>query len=241
LGFGLTGCDAVKSVAEVLGIRMPSVSLNRVDLVDGPSATQALSWSCFEFVGFCPGLDEPSDEQMAMSFDMVFDMTNDNDDIPIPLVEILLGIAVFDDDDLGAMCVSFCDPEEEDCAPSTDAEGACDVDNADVVDEASDLVPNASDIASIATDGFDDDVENGDFRMVPAGETIEAHIQFDLEGSTALSIGKKAVKEAISDALSSGSFKLEVPYEVEGNLFFEVPERGRYVTGFGPLESSWTL
>ena len=32
-----------------------------------------------------------------------------------------LGLAVFEDDDLGAMCISFCDPDQEDCTPSTDA------------------------------------------------------------------------------------------------------------------------
>lgn len=241
LSVGMTGCDTVKGVAEVLGIRMPSVSLDRVDLIDGPSATQALSWSCFEFVGFCPGLDEPSESELEMSFDLVFEMTNENDAFPIPLVEILLGLAVFEDDDLGAMCISFCDPDQEDCTPSTDAEGACDVDSADTVDGASDLVPNASDLASLATDGFDDDIGNGDFRVIPAGETIEAHIQFDLAGATAFKIGKQALKQAVEDALTSGDFDLKVPYEVEGNLFFDVPDRGRYVTGFGPLKGKWRL
>lgn len=238
IGATSTGCA---EVAKALGFSWPSVDLNRVDLVDGPSATQALSWSCFEFVGFCPGLDKPSDQAMDMSFDVVFDMTNENRTFPIPLVEILMGVAVFEDEDLGAMCVSFCDPDEEDCAPEIDAEGACDVDTAEKVDGASDLVPNASDIASLATGSADGETDNGEFRMVPAGETIEAHIQFDLAGTTAMSIGERALADAVSAALNSGKFKLEVPYEVEGNLFFEVPERGRYVTGFGPFQSAWEL
>ncbi len=246
LGIGMLGLTATQTmgcaeIAKALGIKMPSIALNRVDLVKSPSATQALSWSCFEFVGFCPGLDEPTDAQMEFSFDMVFDMTNENTDLPIPLVEILLGIAVFDDEDLGAMCVSFCDPDAEDCSPEQDAEGACDVESADVVEGASDLVPNGSDLAELATDSADGESDNGEFRVIPAGDTIEAHIQFDLDGATAMSLGERAVTEAVESALSSGNFKLTVPYEVEGNLFFDVPEKGRFATGFGPFESSWTL
>jgi hypothetical protein len=245
LGLGLLSIAATSSgcaaVAKALGFAWPSVDLNRVDLVDGPSASQALSWSCFEFVGFCPGLDEPSDAEMDMSFDVVFDMTNENTTFPIPLVEILMGVAVFDDDDLGAMCISFCNPEVDDCTPETDAEDSCDVAGADKVEGASDLVPNATDLASLATGSADDETENGEYRVIPAGDSIEAHIQFDLAGATAMSIGERAVTEAVSSALSSGKFKLEVPYEVEGNVFFEVPEKGRYVTGFGPLEGDWEL
>jgi hypothetical protein len=245
LGLGMLSLAATSSgcatVAKALGFAWPSIDLNRVDLVDGPSASQALSWSCFEFVGFCPGLDEPSDAEMDMSFDVVFDMTNESTRFPIPLVEILMGVAVFDDEELGAMCISFCDPEEEDCTPATDAEEACDVAGADKVEKASDLVPNATDLASLATGSADGETDNGEYRVIPAGESIEAHIQFDLAGATAMGIGEQAVKEAVSSALSSGKFKLEVPYEVEGNVFFEVPERGRYVTGFGPLEGSWEL
>jgi len=233
-----TGCD---EIAKALGIQMPSVELNRIDLVDSPSATQALSWACFEYVGFCPGLDKPSDAQMNFSFDVVFDMTNENRALPIPLVEILLGIAVFDDEDLGAMCISFCDPDDGDCSAERDAEGSCDVESADVVEGASDLVPNGSDLADLATDSADGESDNGEFRVIPAGETIEAHIQFDLDGDTAMAIGESALIEAIESAFSTNKFRLKVPYEVEGNLFFDVPERGRYVVGFGPFESQWTL
>jgi hypothetical protein len=239
LSSGLTtGCD---EISKALGVSMPSIELNQVDLVDAPSASQALSWSCFEFIGVCPGMSKPSEEAMNFSFDVVFDMTNNNRSLPIPLVEILLGISVFEEEDLGAMCISFCDPDEEDCAPERDAEGACDVESADVVDSASDLVPNESDLADLATGSSSDDTENGEFRVIPAGDTIEAHIQFDLDGETAMNIGERAVVEAVSSALSSGKFKLKVPYEVEGNLFFDVPKKGRYVVGFGPFESSWTL
>lgn len=238
IGSTTIGCAAV---TKALGLAWPSVELNRVDLVDAPSATQALSWGCFEYVGFCPGLDEPSEAELDMSFDVVFDMTNESKTLPIPLVEILLGVAVFDDEDLGAMCISFCDPDEADCTPATDAEGACDVASADKVEGPSDLVPNATDLASLASGSTDGESDNGAYRLIPAGESIEAHIQFDLAGATVMEIGEQALLDAIDSALSSGNFKLTVPYEVEGNVFFDVPEQGRYATGFGPFESEWTL
>ena len=83
---------------------------------------------------------------MLFSFDVVFDVTNEIEKLAIPLVEELMGIEVNDGDDLGAVCISFCDPEEDGdgCEATMNAEDACNLDDAKEVDEPSDLVPNGN-------------------------------------------------------------------------------------------------
>jgi hypothetical protein len=235
-GLGLTGCDALaKLTGEVLP---PGVSLDRVDLVDYPSITKMTNYACnlVDPTGFtCDG--DPPKSDMLFSFDVVFDVKNENEKLPIPLIEVLLGISVFDGDDLGAMCISFCDPDSEDCTASTNAEDACDVDSAKEVDEPSDLVPNGDGIRGLAEDIASGDFgyNNDEFRVIKAGESMEAHIQFDLDIDTMLEVGSTAIARAIG----GGGFS--VPYEVEGTLFFDVPEFGRYAFGFGPFPGEWDV
>src|SRR5689334_12871273 len=82
-----TGCSGV------LGVQAPTAELNRVDLVQSPTGDQLAGYGCAEAFGggVCPGAT-PSEQDLLFSFDLVFDLENPNLDIPIPLVELLLGI-----------------------------------------------------------------------------------------------------------------------------------------------------
>jgi hypothetical protein len=234
MGLGLSGCDALSKLTGK--VRGPGVDLNRVDLVDFPTLSQIKAYACNEWVPGGFGCNnKPSDSQMLFSFDVVFDVENKNDKLPIPLVEVLLGISVYDGQDLGAVCISFCDPDEEDCTARTNAEDACDADSAEEVDHPSDLVPDGDGIRGIAEDFEDGDFgyDNDEFRVVEAGDTIEAHIQFDLDVDSMLDVAETAMVRAYDGR------GFTVPYEVEGTLFFDVPEMGRYAFGFGPFPGEW--
>lgn len=247
IAFLLVGCDDVGGVANALGVKAPSAALNRVDLVDSPSLNQVLEWSCFEYVGATAcelaGYDQqPSDEKMTFAFDIVFDLTNENKDIPIPLIETLLGVTVYEATNLGSICVSYCDPDDEDCTPSINAVGACEIDDSTTpVDEPSDLVPTVDDLISLAADVVAGDFDNGSFRVVLPGETLETHLQFDLAPASMMSLGEQLLTDAVTDALAGKSVKFEVPYSMEGTLFFDVPEMGRYAIGYGPFKDVWPV
>jgi hypothetical protein len=44
------------------------------------------------------------------------------------------------------------------------------------------------------------------------------------------------------DALSEGELpSFDIPYSVEGTLFFDVPVLGRFALSFGPFSSTWSL
>ena len=243
----LTSCEDVGGAAAALGIKAPSALLDRVDLVDSPTLNQVLAWSCFEYIGATAcqvaGYDsQPSDSKMTFSFDIVFDLTNENENIPIPLIETLLGVTVYDATNLGSICVSYCDPEAEDCTPSINAEGACEIDdNTTEVDEPSDLVPTVDDLIALASDVVAGDFDNGSFRVVQPGETLETHLQFDLAPASMMQLGEQMLTDAVTDALAGKNVKIEVPYTMEGTLFFDVPDMGRYAIGYGPWADVWPV
>jgi hypothetical protein len=233
----LSGCDLLPdSVKDA--VKAPSAELARVDLVDAPTARQAVAWACYEWLNAntceLAGFGRrPSAADMRFSFDLVFSLTNENDDIPIPLVELLLGITVIEDNNLGSVCVSFCDPDTEDCEAESNLEDACTVDDETTeVKEPSDVVPTV--------DGETGE-DNNAFRVVPPGETVESHITFDLQPTTVYALMEEVLVEAAEDWIAGRNVRLEVPYAVDGTVFFDVPRLGEYAIAFGPYEDSFPL
>lgn len=172
----LAGCSAL---AEALagGVKAPTSGLNRVDLVESPSLNKLLNYSCHNYLGGSSSAcqlagwnNPPRKSDLRFSFDVVFDLYNPNNAIPIPLVELLLGFTVFGDQNLGAVCVSFCDPSAEDCdSAGQNVEGACVIDeDTTEVDDVSDLVPSVDDLMDLASDLHNGDAENWEFRVIPA-------------------------------------------------------------------------
>lgn len=240
---GLAGCEVLEDLAD--GVEPPTASLERVDLVHAPEAMELAAWQCHELFDdfLCQGdlSDKPKKNQLLYSFDLVFDLGNPNASIPIPLVELLLGMDVFEGNNLGRACVSFCDPDVEDCAPAIDAEGACQADEADDVESFEDIIPTVEDLVDIGEAVLENDLDNGDWRWVDADSSVEAHIQFDLDADVMLDLGDEILQDVVDDVLSGRNIKVEVPYAADGSVFFDVPELGRKAIGFGPAENTWVL
>lgn len=239
---GAAGCD---ELGDVLGIAPPEAVLKAVDLLDAPSSGQLLGYSCAQTLGaaLCEGvgLEEPTREQLAFSFDVVFDLTNPNP-LPIPLVETLLGFSAFDEDNLGSVCVTFCDPSDAACEPLVDAKGACDPEGATHVFGAEDLDPTISGLVHLADDAtVEGALDNADWRVVTPYGTTESHLQFELGIDPLLRLADDLLGQAVGDVFSGRSPAFEVPYVVEGTLFFDVPSLGRHAVGFGPVSDEWKL
>jgi hypothetical protein len=247
-GAGLSsGCDLVKDVLD--GVQLPTGAVNRVDLVRSPSANQLLAWQCAELFGqsFCTGLGfqaPPSADDLQFSFDLVFDLANPNPDLPIPLVELLMGFVVLKEQNLGAVCVSFCDPDDEACEPAQDAQGACETDGTTDVQGAGDIIPTVDDLVGLATDvvnGAAGDGDNGDWRVIPGGGDTEAHIQFDLGVDVMLNLADELLGQAVDDVIEQRPVSIDLPYTADGTLFFEAPQLDRYALGFGPWDDTWII
>lgn len=239
--FVLTGCDQLQ---DVLNIKAPTGELARVDLTKSPSVDQIALWGCYEYVGgdLCTLLgSKPKKNDMQFSFDLVFDLHNPNADLAIPLVDLLLGFTVFDTQNLGSVCLSFCDPNDAACAPTADAEGACHVKKSDNIDQPEDLIPTVDDLLALAEDVQDGAIDNGQWRTIPGGEDVESHVAFDFGIDSFLGLADELLNDAGNDLLSGRQIKVDVPYTAEGSLFFDVPDLGKKGVGFGPFADIWTL
>lgn len=236
----LAGCDILDDAAN--GVDSPTASFMQLDVVKAPAVDDMAAWACFEWVGrdYCQLLwdRKPGNAKMQLSFDIVFELGNPNTDIPIPLVELLLGMTVIEDTNLGSVCVSFCDPDDEECTPQPNAEGACSMDDVTDVKEPGDLVPTVDDLLEIGEDVLTGELEedNWAWRTIPPQETVESHIRFDLATATVYRLAEALVTQAMEDFIDDRPVSLKVPYTVDGSLFFNVPRTGRYALGFGPTE-----
>lgn len=304
LGAGLllaSGCGVVEEIRKgTLKVSAPTGGLRTVELVTAPTAQDMFSWSCFEYGGdeFTCGLlgfdAKPKRKDMGFGFDLVFDLFNPNSAFPIPLVDLLLGINVYDDQNLGVICVSFCDPDSgEDCTADGGAEDACAVDDAEEIKGIDDFIPDVDDLLELGGDIIDGEFDdNFAFRVIPAysegqchpakdecfegdldgepalccGDTcevlapgcsvgenengktcalceghVEAHVQFDMDIDSMLSILETLFLDIVDGVLDGQAVSLAIPYDVEGTLFFDVPQLGRKLVGFGPFEDEWTF
>jgi hypothetical protein len=238
------GCDG-----DLLGVKAPQASLDRVDLLESPSANKLARWGCHQYLDSSTcnalGIDKPKKSNMRFSIDAVFDLNNPNKNIAIPLIEMLLAMTVYPaetNQSLGAVCVSFCDPGESTCTPDADAEAACDLSSATQVDTISDLVPTVDEMFEIAEEVAEGDTtSNNEFRYIPKGGSTEAHIQIDLDIDAMLVVLEKAVEDAANDLFNGRNIRVKVPHSSEGNVFFNVPKAGRYAVGFGPFDDQWDL
>lgn len=246
LGMGAVLSGGCEQLQEVLDVKAPEAALNRVDLVKKPTVEELAGWGCEEVLDLgiiCDSVNlrAPPKNKLQFSFDVVFDLSNPNEKLVIPLVETLLGFTAFEEANLGAVCVSFCDPDEEDCTPGLNVEGACEAKKSDNVDEPADLIPTVEDLVGLAQSAADGSFDNGAWRVIAGGETIESHIQFDLGIDPMLQISDELIEQAVDDVLKDRPIKLDIPYSAEGSLFFDVPELGRKAIGFGPFDDVWKL
>lgn len=245
VGLGATGCDEV-----LKSVDAPRANFLGIDLLEAPGANKLARYACHEYIGssgICESTlgSKPKKSNMRFSFDVVFDLTNPNQNFPIPLVETLIGMLVYpgqNSENLGALCVSFCDPDDDTCTPDADAEGACSIDDAKDVQTASDVVPTVDEMIELASDVANGTTEdNHQFRYIPADGSTEAHVQFDLNIDVMLSVMERVLVNAAEDALAGRNVNVNIPYESEGSVFFNVPQMGRYAVGYGPFEDNWAL
>jgi hypothetical protein len=281
LSIPLTGCELLESQIaggeEALIPEPPTATMAGVALLERPSNNQLASWYCHDAADGSTIAEigcqsffgrRPNKPDLKFVFETRFDLGNPNS-FPIPLVEILLALNVFegaDQAELGALCVSFCDP----------ANGAeCEINREDAcrppdrtVQGVEDLIPTVEDLINIAHDAatgelFEDD--NLKFRYIPSADpancegassaavdggvgepascpgTMQASVRFELGIDATLKILGEVVSDSLDELLTGTSPSFDIPYSALGSLFFDIPVLGRYAVEFGPLEGVWSL
>ena len=69
----------------------------------------------------------------------------------------------------------------------------------------------------------------------------EAHIQFDFDVNAMMGLFNTLLEDALDDLIAGRAVNLNIPYTLNGTLFFDVPELGRKTIGYGPYEDNWAL
>ncbi len=187
----LPACDALESALGDGGLgeidpQPPTALYRGLTLMDRPTNDQLGAWFCLELIpdpvifskqDGCEavGFDlAPAKEDLKFSFDVVFDLGNPNT-FPVPMVELLLALEVFqgaDQAELGAVCVSFCDPEAGTCPEQ--GEEACRPADQEIR-SLEDFVPTTDQLIEIARKAITGELfedENLQFRYIDGrGET----------------------------------------------------------------------
>lgn len=231
---------------------LPSAELTAVELTRQPSYTQLAAYYCHDLVGgnFAGDIAceagfgaAPARADLTFGFTTTFELGNEND-FPIPLLEMLLGFDIFqgtDQGELGRVCVSFCeDPESPDCAPPADPCAPPDRE----IDGLEDLVPTVEDLIGLAIDlveGETPDFSNLAFRYIPAEGATTASVRFELDLDRMLEILEELFVQSTDELLAGQVPTFEIPFKARGSLFFDLPILGRSAVEFGPFEGSWSL
>lgn len=253
----LTGCPLDGAGGGGAAVpKPPTAELQTVNLTAQPTNQQLAAFFCSDLVGGNIITDNaciaafgraPVRNDLTFSFELVFDLGNPNS-FPVPLVEILLGLDVFEGADaaaLGAVCVSFCDPEAEDCQQA--GADACRAPDKEV-SSLEDFVPTVNDLIRIGVQAATGTLDtNLAFRYIPAADddgtpgATEARVRFDLGLTAMLGILETVALDSTDELLAGRSPTFDVPYNVRGSVFFDVPVLGRHALSYGPIDGLWSL
>lgn len=239
------------------GPEMPGLTLQQVALTAAPTEVAVASWACHDQLtdvlgrALCTGLfgRAPRIDDLRFAFDLIFEVDNPND-FPIPLVEMLLELNVFSgrvQKNLGALCVTFCDPEAgENC--NLHAADGCRTDQFPEGGTAGleiDPVAVVEGLIDLATDdpGEEDEEANQWIRMLPAGGSTQVTIRIEIGALAMLDIIQQALFDSIdwSDLAQGQVPDVKIPYSVRGYLWFDIGRIGRVWLAFGPFGDDWDL
>lgn len=233
---------------------LPSAELRSVELTERPSYEQLGAYYCHDFAGgnilLVGGCElafgaAPARADLRFGFTTTFELANDND-FPIPLLEMLLGLDVFEGTAqaaLGAVCVSFCEDPEAGCTPPADPCAPADND----VDGLEDLVPTIDDLIDVAIGAINGEDVIGEFdhnlglRYIPAKGATETAVRFELDLDAMLGLVGELLDQSSDEILRGESPTFDIPFSARGSLFFELPVLGRNALGYGPLDGKWSL
>ncbi len=226
---------------------LPSVSYQDAVLVQSPSQKMLEAYYCPTVLPLgsyvCPPMfgPIPSIDQMQIAFDLRFLAKNPNH-FPIPVAEMLTAVTIFPDQSnqkLGAVCVVFCGADQPNCtgqpgpnsciSKSSDIKSLSDFQNAAV-----DLLVSKGISAALG--------EKPSFKMpevVSDGEILITS-RFSFGPDPMLNALEYLADQSIDQLGKGQDVTFEIPFEVEGTVWFDVGE-GRVEVAFGPAIGSWVV
>lgn len=245
LALGAGACDQLLQAAGQSPELAPEAKLGALELRDSPALEDLGAYYCPQVItdpiarlGCTLALGPPPRKSsLVFEFGVVLNIHNPND-IPVPALDVLLALTLFDDADssaLGAICISLCGTDDPTC-DGTPRPGAC-LDNGDGVRSIEDFVNRLPGlIADIASGQAAAELRKG---TIAAGGDVSLDLAFVLGIDEALNVFQKAAVRFVQSYLDGGDARLDIPVRADGTVYFRLPVLGRIGVDYGPLRTIW--
>ncbi len=234
---------------------LPKVTYQDATLVQAPSRQALAAYFCPQVVPDpfgVPGVaalacrqafgPPPSAQQMTVAFDLRFVVDNPNH-FPIPVAEMLTAATVFPANTntaLGAACVTFCGANQPGCTghpgPNSCKASSRDIRSLQDFQHAAVNFLISSGIHALAG-------QKPSFVMpqVVSDGHIQLTARFAFGPDALLTTLREVAKQAIGELKSGQQVQFDIPYRLQGTVWFDVGSLGRVSIGFGLADGKWSI
>ena len=237
----------------VAALSPPTIEFQGATLVQSPSQQRLAAYYCPDVVSvpfggagvLCQGFfgPRPTVPEMEVAFDLRFRIDNPNN-VPIPLSSVLAAVTVFPaatNQRLGATCVQLCPDGQTGCTGQASAE-ACQASSRDIrslndFGTASANMLIASGIAAVATGT----APTFTAPRVSAASRMEVVVRFSFGPEQLLGTLHQLAKQSVGELKRGQTVSFNIPYRIEGTIWFDAGSIGRIAVGYGPLAGTFVL
>ncbi|MBM4356440.1 MAG: hypothetical protein FJ109_22035 [Deltaproteobacteria bacterium] len=231
-------------------VEKPVVEVQPAKLVKNPSLQQLGAWYCPVVFSdpivraLCEATlgPVPADEKLVFRFELPFHISNPNS-FPLPAVELLTSLSLFPGETsyhLAALCVTLCEETDTQCLQH--GTGSCESDEPEIT-SAEDLVQAAWNYLQvyIASEAAGEVPPELKVRLIPANGKGTVLITLDLLPEPLLEALEATFDQILEKIVDNETATVEIPYAVEGAIWFVVENFGRFGVNYGPIEGKWVL
>jgi len=253
--FSWTSCSQLNQLEkQFLGggkVSPPKITYLGATLAHAPNQQQMAAYYCPDVVSvplggaglLCEGFfgRRPAPAEMTVSFDLLFRVANPNK-IPIPLASVLTAATLYPgvtNQHLGAVCVQLC-PEGQPCTGRA-APDACRASNRDVrsLSDFGGAAANflfASGIAAATGQPV-----SFAAPKVSSAANLDVKVRFTFGANELLSVMRQLAVQSVNQLKTGNKPNFQIPYKLEGTVWFDAGSFGRIAVGFGPASGIWNL
>ncbi len=252
----LVGCDQLGDLSGLTGQASalhaePEVDVASPELRSAPDIWALTAWFCpIVFEGPLGSItctaavgSVPDDEELNFELGVGVTIANPND-VPIPTLDLLLSLTMFDGADaeaVGSVCVAMCPADAADCDGKPDPDGC--KEPSLILNQLDDYVASPDAVVGLIdgiASGESLDALRDGAELVAAGD-VHLDLTFSLGVDQALSIIETTAEGWVDDALNGQVPSLDIPVSIDGTVFFDMPAAGRLGVDFGPVQASWLI
>jgi len=251
----IPSCALLANLPGGSGIIPPVVTFKGATLAQSPEQRRLAAYYCPEVVPpplglpggamlLCRGLfgAKPSPAEMTVAFDLGFRISNPNK-IPVPLADILAAVTVFpgaNNRSLGAACVHLCSPGQPGCTGQPDP-GACQASSRDIRSMADFAGATTNLLITSGISAAMGQPLTFEAPHVAAGTDLDVVVRYTFGPEELLGILRQVASQSVDELKAGRSLTFNIPFRIEGTVWFDAGSFGRVPVGYGPVEGNWVL